>query len=165
MALDSSITIRSATSADDEAVGTLLADVYLGERYTHASYESVLRDTVARLADTDVLLAADETGRVVGTVTYAEPPSHYAEVAREGEAAFRLLAVSPLARGKGVGERLVQACVERARAHGRSHLVLSTQPNMTTAHRLYERMGFTRSLDRDWSPLPGLQLRVYVLPL
>jgi hypothetical protein len=36
---------------------------------------------------------------------------------------------------------------------------------MTAAHRLYERLGFTRTPSFDWSPIPGLQLRTYALPL
>jgi hypothetical protein len=32
---------------------------------------------------------------------------------------------------------------------------------MTTAHRLYERFGFTRLPERDWRPEPGVELLVY----
>jgi hypothetical protein len=36
---------------------------------------------------------------------------------------------------------------------------------MATAHRLYERLGFTRSPARDWKPVPEVQLRTYELAL
>jgi ribosomal protein S18 acetylase RimI-like enzyme len=36
---------------------------------------------------------------------------------------------------------------------------------MHAAHRLYERLGFTRVPERDWSPVPGVQLVAYALPL
>jgi hypothetical protein len=36
---------------------------------------------------------------------------------------------------------------------------------MTTAHRLYERLGFRRAPDRDFEPVPGILLWAYVLPL
>jgi ribosomal protein S18 acetylase RimI-like enzyme len=39
--------------------------------------------------------------------------------------------------------------------------VLSTDPLMTAAHRLYRRLGFTRLPERDWSPVPGTDLLVY----
>ena len=32
---------------------------------------------------------------------------------------------------------------------------------MTAAQRLYERLGFTRLPERDWSPVPGIDLIVY----
>ena len=51
------------------------------------------------------------------------------------------------------------------RALGRRRLVLSTQPTMYAAQRVYERAGFTRAPGRDWSPVPGLVLMAYELDL
>jgi hypothetical protein len=36
---------------------------------------------------------------------------------------------------------------------------------MTSAQRLYERLGFRRDPEHDWSPVPGLLLVGYVLEL
>jgi hypothetical protein len=36
---------------------------------------------------------------------------------------------------------------------------------MTAAHRIYERLGFTRIPERDWSPVPGVDLLAYRLDL
>ena len=76
-----------------------------------------------------------------------------------------MLVVDPVTRGRGVGELLVRTCLERARAAGKRRMVLSTDPRMTAAHRLYERLGFVRLPERDWSPLPGVQLMAYALEL
>ena len=59
----------------------------------------------------------------------------------------------------------MRACLERARAAGKRRMVLSTDVRMAAAHRLYERLGFTRLPERDWSPLPGVDLLVYALDL
>jgi ribosomal protein S18 acetylase RimI-like enzyme len=72
-----------------------------------------------------------------------------------------MLVVDPAARGQGVGQLLVRACLDRARAAGKHRMVISTDPRMTTAHRLYERLGFSRLPERDWSPIPGTDLLVY----
>ncbi|MER6536894.1 hypothetical protein ABT215_24450, partial [Streptomyces sp900105755] len=51
---------------------------------------------------------------------------------------------------------------------GCTAVVLSTQPTMHTAHRLYERLGFVRTPDRDWNPLPepaDITLLTYELTL
>ena len=81
------------------------------------------------------------------------------------EAAFRMLVVDPAVQGGGVGRLLVEECLDRARAAGKRRMVLSTDPRMTAAHRLYGRLGFTRLPDRDWSPVPGIDLLVYARDL
>jgi hypothetical protein len=45
--------------------------------------------------------------------------------------------------------------------------VLSTGPQHLAAHRLYDRLGFTRLPERDWRPRTDLDLvlRAYVLEL
>ncbi|CCK27528.1 acetyltransferase [Streptomyces davaonensis JCM 4913] len=120
------------------------ADWYLGE----------LKNVAKRAAAADVLVAVEQD-RLLGGVTFVPSPGPMADLARSGEAEIRMLAVAHAARGRGVGEALVRACVDRARAAGdRTGIVLSTQPLMRTAHRIYERLGFTRVPERDWNPIP-----------
>jgi ribosomal protein S18 acetylase RimI-like enzyme len=98
-------------------------------------------------------------------VTFAPPGSPYADLAQEQEGEFRMLAVSAEARGRGAGEALVRGCIERARELGLPRLVMSTQNAMVHAHRIYDRLGFVRTPERDWSPVPGVQLMTYSLDL
>ena len=72
-----------------------------------------------------------------------------------------MLAVAPDARGAGAGTALATLCEERSREHGAVGMALSTLAAMTAAHRIYERLGYTRDPDRDWSPLPGVELVVF----
>jgi GNAT superfamily N-acetyltransferase len=125
-----------------------------------------LRDAASRAEKAVLLVAVDDGGRLLGSVTYAPGGSPYAETAeRADEAGFRMLVVDPAARGRGVGAALVEACVERARQAGAVTLRLSTQPEMTTAHRVYERLGFVRTPDHDWTPEPDVHLVTYALDL
>ena len=107
-------------------------------------------------------MAVDDRG-VVGTVTFVEPGSDLSEISREDEAEIRSLAVDPSAGGHGVGESLARHTVALARQRGFGAVVLSTSTTMHAAHRLYERLGFTRLPERDWSPVAGVQLVAYVL--
>ena len=75
----------------------------------------------------------------------------------------RCCATSPT--GRGVGTARVRECIERARELGRHRVVLSTQASMHAAHAIYERFGFRRAPERDWSPVGDLRLLVYVLEL
>ncbi len=151
-------------------LGELIARAYLGSGLLAKGeddwYAAELRDVEKRARQAEVLVAEDPEGRVVGCVTYVPSHEHpYAEVSRSGEVEFRMLAVAVEARGKGVGEALVRAVVERARAAGKKAVVLCTQPVATASHRLYERLGFTRIPERDWDPIPEVTLRAYELSL
>lgn len=147
-----------------DAVATLTAEVYLDGGFSSPDYEPALRDVASRAASATVLVATRKE-RVVGAVTVATRMGQWAEQAVPGEAVIRMLAVDPAERGAGIGDALVRACLDAARSDGCTLARLSSQENMTAAHRLYARHGFERTPSFDWSPVPGLQLRTYALPL
>lgn len=160
------VMIGPARSGEFERVGEVTAMAYLNDGFTRAesSYLAVLRNAADRAAEA-VLLVARLDGAVVGTVTYCPVESPYAELAAADEAELRMLAVSAEARGRGIGAALVRACVDRAAAAGLRTLRLSTQADMRAAHRVYEKLGFGRTPERDWSPVPGVDLITYALPI
>ncbi|MCX2953556.1 GNAT family N-acetyltransferase [Lentzea sp. NEAU-D7] len=155
--------IRPATEADLPAVGSITVEAYVADGFVdaHDNYASVLSDAESRFRDAELLVAQDESGTVLGSVTVVRPGTPYAEISRPGELEFRMLAVSAAARGRGVGEALVRAVFAKAQAAGATHVVLSSSEKMVAAHRLYERLGFTRLPERDWTPVPGVNLVAY----
>jgi ribosomal protein S18 acetylase RimI-like enzyme len=157
-------TVEVAGPADVERIRELTVGVYRDEELAPAAYLTELADVEGRAARAQ-LLVARLGDRVVGSVALVLD-GDFGEITTDpAEAAFRMLVVDPAARGTGVGELLVQACLERARAAGKRSMVLSTDPRMHAAHRLYARLGFTRQPERDWSPLPGVRLMVFARPL
>lgn len=148
------------------ACGALVAAVYGGEQLLEDEdgYLGTVADALPRAREA-VLLAALDGDRLLGTTTYARASTPWAELAGPGEAEMRMLAVAPDVRGRGVGRLLTRACVERAREEGCERFVLSSGPRMVGAHAMYEGMGFDRSPERDWSPVPGVDLRTYRLQL
>lgn len=166
------VKVRLADASDGAelaAIGELTVAAYAADALIAADdpYAEHLRAAGERAAEAELAVAVDDgsDGRVLGTVTFAAAGTPWAEVSLPGEAEFRMLAVAPSARGRGVGGALTDWCVRRAQDLGCTAVVLSTQPMMHAAHRIYQRRGFERLPDRDWSPYPGVDLIAYRLPL
>ena len=129
-------------------------------------YLAVLRDVAPRAADAELLVAADPAdGGVLGTVTFVPDGGLLGEIAEPGEAEFRMLAVDPAAHGRGVGTALLQHVLDDSRGRGAGGVVCSSLPEMRAAHRIYRRLGFRREPDRDWSPVPGVDLLAFAIAL
>jgi ribosomal protein S18 acetylase RimI-like enzyme len=162
------VEVRPARADELSAAGEAVAAAYLRDLRVSDWYASRLRDTAARAEHATVLVAVDaDDGSVLGSLTYAPAGSRYAQLAGRDECEIRMLGVLPSARGRGVGERLVRAAMARGAREGAVRMVLSTQPEMRAAHRLYERLGFTRRPDLDWVPEQdtSVQLIGYERPL
>jgi ribosomal protein S18 acetylase RimI-like enzyme len=154
-----SILVRAARPEEYPAIGALSIDAYHADGQLHEAYKRFLIDVEARSRHGAVLVAVDEpTGTVLGTATFVLPGSPLAEMSAEGEAEFRTLAVAPGAQGRGVGAALVGACLDRAGELGCRAVVICTRDIALTAQRLYDRLGFARVPERDWSPMPGVTL-------
>lgn len=154
--------IRLAEPSELDAVGALTLEAYAVDGVIGADhpYAASLRDTRTRAQDAELWVAGDGSD-LLGTVTWCPPGSSLQEVAGPGEGEFRMLAVAASARGRGVGEALVEHCLARARATDLDVVVLSTGDWMHAAHRLYERLGFQRAPEHDWSPRDGVNLLGY----
>lgn len=158
--------IRHARPEELDEVGRMTVAAYLADEVLapDAPYLAVLGDARARARDAEVWVA-DGVHGLLGTVTFVLPPSPMVEVAAADEAEIRCLAVSPDARGGGVGAALTRHALALAGAAGCRALVLSSSTRMHAAHRLYARLGFIRLPERDWSPVPGVDLVAYTHPL
>jgi len=151
--------VRVATPEDFPAIGELTVAAYRGDGQTWSGhpYESTLLDAATRAGSGTLLVCASDEG-VLGAVLFVQPGSEFSELAREGQAEFRMLAVAPWAQRRGVGEALAGACLHRARELGCHSVVICVRDFATDAQRLYKRMGFVREPSLDWSPMDGVLL-------
>ncbi len=46
------------------------------------------------------------------------------------------------ARGKGIGAKMIQTCIDRAKQYGFEKVYLETMPFMNAAQKLYQKVGF-----------------------
>jgi ribosomal protein S18 acetylase RimI-like enzyme len=122
---------------------------------------------VASRADRALVLAAVEDGNILGTATLELdgriPGGHERPPLAPGEAHLRMLGVHPEAQGRGIGRRIMEACIDAAREAGKSVMTLDTTERMEAAIHLYESMGFRRAPDLVFDD--GFRLRFYELRL
>ena len=130
------VTIRSAAAADIPAIAELIKPFVeegsLLER-TYDEFEELLPN---------FFVAVDENGVLVGCAAL--------EIYSRKLAEIRSLAVSPEVQGQGVGRKLVDACVERARERN----VLEVMA-ITASDAFFQSCGF------DYT-LPSLKRAVFL---
>ncbi len=153
--------IRSVRPDEFAAAGELVAAVYSALIPDIGDYVDELRDVATRIASGAEVWVAELDGEIAATVTYVPRPGPFAEWSDPAAAGIRMLAVAPAFQRRGIGEALVRACLDRARADGQQRVYLHTTQWMTDAQRLYLRMGFERAPDLDWEPAPEIHLAAY----
>ena len=154
------VQIREATPDEYEAVGQLTVAAYseFAERLSDDWWRHYRGDLaqVAERAARGAILVAIEAGEMAGAVSYYRGRIDASDdesnpLVPAGAAHIRALAVDPRWRGKGIGRRLTEACIERARAEGAPAIGLHTTFLMEVAKRMYEAMGFVQVAEHaDW---------------
>ena len=135
--------ITPATAADVPEVVALIGRVYAEYGFV---YEP--RVEVPDLFDFDAhytpprgaFFVMRDGGTVVGSVG--------AEVLDAGTAELHRLYLDAARRGRGTGRALTEAAIAWCRSREIGHLVLWSDTRFDLAHRLYVRMGFTRTGER-----------------
>ncbi len=103
---------------------------------------------------TELLAAVSADGKIAGAVVFFSDMQYYGSggtaTAEKNAAGFRLLAVDPAVRGKGIGKRLTNECIRRAAEKKSAQVIIHSTKAMEVAWKMYEDIGFTRSEDLDF---------------
>ncbi len=156
-----SFTIRKAYPEEYNAIGQLLVNVYaqvpgFPDRESQPKYYQLLENIGDKTAQagTEILVAVTADNALWGAVVYFSDMQYYGSggsaTREKGASGFRLLAVSELARGQGVGLALSKACIQKAKDQKKDQVIIHTTKAMPVAWKMYEKMGFQRSKDLDF---------------
>jgi ribosomal protein S18 acetylase RimI-like enzyme len=128
--------ITRVTEADEELVATIRA---LLPQLTEARTPPTLEQLEEVVSTQTLLLARDDDGRVLGTLTFV-----LYRVASGVKGRIEDVIVDTSARGQGVGEALTREGMRLANEAGVLMLELTSMPYRQSANRLYKRLGFVR---------------------
>ncbi|OIJ28426.1 GNAT family N-acetyltransferase [Nocardioides luteus] len=138
---DARVRIRRADSPGD--LGWMVmthGEIYAEQFGWTTEFEALVARIVADYATThdpakEAAWIAEVDGRRAGCILVVTGD-------RPGVARLRILLVTAEARGLGVGTRLVEECLDFARAAGYDQVTLWTNDILTSARRIYEAYGF-----------------------
>ena len=135
------IRLRPLQIGDVGAITAGQGRLYAAEYGWDITYEALVAELLATFVNgfdpaKEEAVIADRDGEVVGSVFLFRGDT-------PDTAKLRLLYVDASARGQGLGARLVEACIDAARARGYARLRLWTQDCLVSARRLYQAAGFT----------------------
>jgi ribosomal protein S18 acetylase RimI-like enzyme len=118
--------------------------------------------TAGFAAELDLLIAEDDAA-IRGFVGYVGPRRPRERIFKRGWCVIRMLSVDPPARGRGIGRRLTEECIDRARRDGAPVIALHTSVVMQAALALYKSLGFAHH--RDIVDRHGIPYALYTLAL
>jgi ribosomal protein S18 acetylase RimI-like enzyme len=130
-----SIEVAEATVVDDDLVGAMARLVPQLSSSGSLPDAEALEAIVA--SDSVALLVAVFEGVIVGALALV-----LFRIPTGLRAWIEDVVVDEAARGRGVGEALNRAAIERARAVGARTVDLTSRPSREAANRLYSRLGF-----------------------
>jgi GNAT superfamily N-acetyltransferase len=159
--MSNNFVIRNAQAEEFHQVGEMLVSVYsqldgFPKPDEQPVYYNLLRNVgmFAKKPGAEIIVAVDNLGIAVGAVVYFSDMQHYGSggtaIEEKNSSGFRLLAVSNNQRGKGIGKILTQECITRARSKNHKQVIIHSTHAMQTAWKMYESLGFIRSVDLDF---------------
>jgi GNAT superfamily N-acetyltransferase len=151
------MTVRPACFADYEALTALFDELdefhrrarpdffqpFTGPARTREQLERWLVDP-----DSTVLVAENEAGVVGLALLLTRPQSAFPGAVPRKVIEIDNLVVRADQRGKGIGQRLLEAAVEWARQHRATHVEVAVHAFNGRARRFYRHFGFVPSLER-----------------
>lgn len=161
------ILLRDATPGDFTSIASISVAAYqeYANYLTVGNWQKMQQSlsNVSLTAKTADFIVAKLEDDVVGAVAYYPLGRSNPKFFQSSWASLRLLAVAPNYRGKGIGRLLTQAGIERAKKDNAAGIGLYTSELMTTAQKMYGKLGF--QCECELLPMLGLRYCLYLLAI
>jgi GNAT superfamily N-acetyltransferase len=151
------IQILDMLEEDKESVRQLLIESYRQYEQDYQNPEvwsEYLKNIAASVDNPDVdrILVAKSDQDILGTLQLfdSSEKAYNRPELNIFSPIVRLLAVHPKARGRGIAKKLLEESIRYAHSKGAENLYLHSSDKMQKAIQLYEWLGFTRDISKDF---------------
>ncbi|NQY05787.1 MAG: GNAT family N-acetyltransferase [Flavobacteriaceae bacterium] len=138
----SEVIIREIKLEDNSAAAKVIREVLveMGVPKVGTAYEDKALDEMYETYDRDkaAYFVVEENQEIIGGAGIAQLDNYDGNVCELQKMYF-----SPKARGRGLGSKMMQICLNFAKEIGFDQCYLETMPYMEDARKLYKKVGFT----------------------
>jgi putative acetyltransferase len=133
--------IRLVRQSDNDTLAQVLREILIemnvpreGTAFADPELDAIYDTYLGEKANYWVVCHGDNVMGGAGIAPLQDGPSGYCELQK--------MYFLPNARGKGLGNQMIQKCLTQAKSYGYSDCYLETMPNMIDAQKLYKKWGF-----------------------
>lgn len=135
------IIIREIQPQDNPQIAAVIREVFITDGYpkTGTAFADQQLDFMFETYDKPraVYFVVEENGKIVGGAGIAQ-----LDHSKENISELQKMYFLQQARGKGIGRKMIQKCLDQATELGYEKCYLETLPEMETAQHLYKKAGF-----------------------
>ena len=135
------IAIREIQSEDNEQIAAVIREVFISDGYpkTGTAFADKQLDFMFEAYDKprSAYFVIEENGKIIGGAGVAQLDN-----SSENICELQKMYFLQEARGKGIGFKMIQKCLEKAVGFGYAKCYLETLPEMLAAQHLYQKSGF-----------------------
>ncbi|WNM19025.1 GNAT family N-acetyltransferase [Flavobacterium capsici] len=137
----SKIVIREIQSKDNQQIAAVIREVFINDNYpkTGTAFADKQLDFMFETYDKEkaIYFVIENDGRIIGGAGISQLDNADSNICELQKMYFL-----NEARGKGLGFKIIQMCLEKAKEFGFEKCYLETLPEMKTAQHLYQKSGF-----------------------
>jgi putative acetyltransferase len=134
-------TIREITAKDNSKIAKAIRSVLIeyGVPKVGTAYADKILDTLFEAYNTDnaIYFVVEKNGEILGGAGVKQLENYKGRVCELQKMYFL-----PEARGIGLGNKMMDICLKKAKEFGFEHCYLETLPYMQDARKLYRKVGF-----------------------
>ena len=133
--------IRAIQKEDNPKIAAVIRNVFVSDNYpkTGTAFADPQLDSMFETYEKPgaAYFVVEEEGKIIGGGGISQLDN-----SAENICELQKMYFLPEARGKGIGQQMIQLCLEKAREFGYEKCYLETLPEMKTAQYLYQKLGF-----------------------